>query len=69
MQILLSNSQAGRGRTVKQEHEEISCNHVQAFILGSVLILCKGSAKEIHGLLFYSANFIHFGLKTKDRST
>ena len=31
VQILLSNSQAGPGRTVKQEHEEISRNHVQAF--------------------------------------
>ena len=38
MQILLSNSQAGPGRTVKQEQEEISRNHVQAFIPGSVEI-------------------------------
>ena len=30
MQILLSNNQAGPGRTVKQEQEEISCNHVQS---------------------------------------
>ena len=37
MQILLSNSQAGSGRTVKQEQEEISRNHVQAFIPGSVV--------------------------------
>ena len=29
--ILLSNSQAGPGRTVKQEQEEISRNHIQAF--------------------------------------
>ena len=36
MQILLSNSQAGPGRTVKQGQEEISRNHVQAFIPGSV---------------------------------
>ena len=36
MQILLSNSQAGPGRKVKQEQEEISRNHVQAFIQGSV---------------------------------
>ena len=42
MNILLSNSQAGPGRTVKQQQEEISRNHVQAFILGSV----QGSAKE-----------------------
>ena len=31
MQILLSNSQAGPGRTVKQEQEDISRNHVQTF--------------------------------------
>ena len=36
MQILLSNSQAGPVKTAKQEQEEISRNHVQAFILGSV---------------------------------
>ena len=36
MQILLSNSQAGPGRKVKQEQEEISRNHVQAFIPDSV---------------------------------
>ena len=29
--ILLSNSQAGQGRAVKQEQKEISRNHVQAF--------------------------------------
>ena len=31
VQILLSNSQAGPGRTVKQEQQEISRNHIQAF--------------------------------------
>ena len=31
VQILLSNSQAGPGRKVQQEQEEISRNHVQAF--------------------------------------
>ena len=36
MRILLRNSQAGPGRTVKQEQEEISRNHIQAFIPGSV---------------------------------
>ena len=39
MHILLSNSQAGLGRTVKQEQEEISHNHIQTFILGSVLYM------------------------------
>ena len=31
MQILLSRTQAGQGKTVKLEQEEISPNHVQAF--------------------------------------
>ena len=31
MQILLSRTQAGPGRTVKQEQEDISRNHVQTF--------------------------------------
>ena len=30
MQVLLSNSQAGPSRTVKQETEEISWNHILA---------------------------------------
>ena len=38
LQMLLSNSQAGPGRTVKQEQEDISCNHVQAFVLRSVYV-------------------------------
>ena len=42
MQILLSNSQAGPGRTVKQEQEDISPNHVQAFIGLSVDTLVCG---------------------------
>ena len=37
LKILLSNSQAGPGRTVKQEQEEISLNHVQTFISLSVV--------------------------------
>ena len=36
VQILLSNSQEGPGRTVKQEQEEIYRNHVQTFIYLSV---------------------------------
>ena len=31
VQILLSSTQEGPGRKVKQEQEEISRNHVQAF--------------------------------------
>ena len=36
MHILLSNSQAGPGRTVKQEQVEISRNYVQTFSGGPV---------------------------------
>ena len=36
MHILLSNRQAEPGRTVKQEQEEISRNHVQTFTLYSL---------------------------------
>ena len=35
-QILLSSTQAGPGRKVKQEQEEISRNHVPRLFLGSV---------------------------------
>ena len=31
MQILLSRTQAGSGRTGKQEQEQTSCNHVPSF--------------------------------------
>ena len=37
LHVLLSMTQAGPGRTVKQEQEEISHNHVQTFIYLSVL--------------------------------
>ena len=37
LQILLGNIQAGPGRKVKQEQEEISRNHVPRLFLGSVL--------------------------------
>ena len=50
MQILFSNSQAGPGRTVKQEQEEISPKHIQAFIPDSVLmreVLPWGTSKEV----------------------
>ena len=33
---MLSRTQAGPGRTVKQEQEEMSLNHVQTFISSSV---------------------------------
>ena len=47
--VLLSRTQAGPGRTVKQEQEEISRNHVQTFISPSVENLQNMSA--IHYLL------------------
>ena len=37
LQILLSSTQAGPGRKVKQEQEEISRNHVPRLFLGSVV--------------------------------
>ena len=37
--VLLSRTQAGPGRTVNQEQEEISHNHVQTFIFPSVFVL------------------------------
>ena len=39
MHILLSNSQAEPGTTVKQEQEDISSNNVQAFVTGSVFFV------------------------------
>ena len=36
LHVLLSRTQAGPGRTVKQEQEEISRNHLQTFIYLSV---------------------------------
>ena len=42
LHILLSRTQAGPGRTVKKQQEDISRNHVQTFIYASV-ILCRES--------------------------
>ena len=39
LQILLSRTQAGPGRAVKEEQEEISPNHVQAIYEASVCLL------------------------------
>ena len=41
LHVLLSRTQAGPGKTVKQEQEEISWNHVQTFIYLSVKVLRK----------------------------
>ena len=40
---MLSNSQAGPGKTIKQEQEEISRDHVQAFIPSSVVCVHRTS--------------------------
>ena len=45
MHFLLSRTQAGPGRTVKQEQEQISRNHVQTFSRGSVLITIHPQTK------------------------
>ena len=47
MQILLSSTQAGPGRKVKQEQEEISRNHVPRLFLGSVLHTLSGADMTI----------------------
>ena len=49
MQILLKNSQAGPARTVKQELKEISRNHIQALILGSVVKQLKLESTHYQG--------------------
>ena len=51
MQILLSNSQAGPGRTVKQEQEKNSCNHVQTFIFHSVHLTLKNIDETQNGTM------------------
>ena len=47
MHILLSNSQAGPGTTVKQEQEDIYRNHVQAFF-PELCILCDTRTRRSH---------------------
>ena len=49
MQILLSSTQAGPGRTVNQEQEEISPNHMQRLNLISVCI--NVSYRVIHAVV------------------
>ena len=41
LHVLLSRTQAGPGRKVKQEQEEFSRNHVQTFIYLSVYCICS----------------------------
>ena len=54
LQILLSRTKAGQGRTVKQEQEEISPNHIQRINLVSVQ--------------FESARFLYYFGLVKNRS-
>ena len=60
--VLLSRTQAGPGRTVKQEQEEISGNHVQTFISP----LCNGGFFE--GLLMVT-RVVNFWLLPDRRFT
>ena len=57
-QILLSRTQAGPGRTVKQEQEDISPNHVQRINLISVVRLEKRKNISNCGKAFGESNFI-----------
>ena len=47
LHVLLSRTQAGPGRTVKQEQEEISRNHVQTFICLSVQVVITRSERTL----------------------
>ena len=58
VQILLSNNQAGPGRAVKQEQEEISPNHVQAFKPISVQYLKQLNQKP--PCIHWTTTFTHF---------
>ena len=52
LQILLSSTQAGPGRKVKREQEEISRNHVPRLFLGSVVALMQhGSGSRVIAIL------------------
>ena len=51
MFVLLSRTQAGPGRTVKQEQEEISRNHIQTFISPSVSPAMKNHSSVMPLLL------------------
>ena len=57
LQILLSRTHAGPGRTVKQEQEEISPNHVQRINLPSVLFWRPANANGRILRSFYGSAF------------
>ena len=46
--VLISRTQAGPCRTVQQEQEEISRNHVQTLIFPSVLVLLSTASHQAH---------------------
>ena len=51
MQILLSMSPAGPGRTGKQEQEQLSPNHVQAFFPSSVCTIENSTDRNVRGFV------------------
>ena len=63
--VLLSRTQAGPGRTVKQEQEEMSRNHVQTFIFPTVHIKFREYFTDGEGealkKLKVTINFLHTG--------
>ena len=65
MYVLLSRTQAGPGRTVKQEHKEFSRNHLQTFILPSV----RYGGKHEFNLLLLVRKEILLGLRLCDPSS
>ena len=70
---MLSRTQAGPGRTVKQEQDEISPNHEQRINLISVLPPSVASISNTHSLTsnlplsiyVYSKQFLEFGCKVE----
>ena len=55
MQILLSNSKAGPGRTVKQEQEQFSSNHVQTVSGGPVRTLIANDVQVLEYIVNHDA--------------
>ena len=67
LQILLSRNKAGPGRTVKQEQEEFSPNHVQRLNLISVRSVDKcWKIRAVH-ICFIKRDNIYLELVSNDR--
>ena len=64
MYFLLSRTQAGPGRTVKQEQEEISRNHVQTFSGCSVL---DGAKMATRGRGPHCPSNLEHSVESRDR--